>query len=273
MGIVTISHDMGSGGSVLGTALAERLGYRYVDQAMISHAAREYGVGANRLAHFAEAKPSFLERFDVETRHYITVLESAVLDVAEGDDAIIMGRSGQVLLRSIRHVLRVFVMAPFDLRVQRVAERLAALSPVDTRVVADLVRRTDQEKSGRMRYLFDVDRREPNLYDLVVNTEKVPVAAAVDAVAGLARRTEAASTEASRQAVRHLACAARVRVALAAHPGTRKLSITVEADHGVVRLQGTTALDEAARIAGSVSGVERVETRFLDLPRVPPFAA
>src|SRR5215510_15449632 len=101
MAIVTISHEMGAGGSVIGMVLAERLEYRYVDQDMISQAAQRYGCLEGRLTQLDEARPSFLERFDVETRHYITVLQSAVLDVAERDDAVIVGRSAQILLRGI----------------------------------------------------------------------------------------------------------------------------------------------------------------------------
>ena len=44
MPIVTIAHETGSGGPEIGTALAQRLGYRYVDREMISEAARQYGV-------------------------------------------------------------------------------------------------------------------------------------------------------------------------------------------------------------------------------------
>ena len=102
MAIVTISHEMGAGGSVIGMALAERLEYRYVDQGMISQAAQRYGCLEDKLTQLDETKPSFLERFDVETRHYITVLQSALLDVAEQDNTVIMGRSGQVLLRGSR---------------------------------------------------------------------------------------------------------------------------------------------------------------------------
>jgi Cytidylate kinase-like family len=110
-----------------------------------------------RLTQFDEVKPTFFERFDVETRHYMTVLQSALLDVTEHDNAVIMGRSGQVLLQGIAHVLRMFVRAPFDVRVRRVTKKMADQGDsVAARAAAELVRRTDQEKYGRMRYLFDV---------------------------------------------------------------------------------------------------------------------
>jgi cytidylate kinase len=274
MAIVTISHEMGAGGSIIGIAVAERLEYRCVDQDMISAAAREYGVAEARLTQLDETNPSFFERFDAETRHYITVLQSALLDVAERDNAVIMGRAGQVLLRSIPHVLRVFVRAPFNLRVRRVMEKMAAEGePLDARGAAELVRRTDQQKIGRMRYLFDVTWSDPALYDLVLDTEKLAYDACVEAIIGLLRRPELFPTDASRQAVRDRALASRVRAALTAHSDTRKYRLTVEAREGIIRLEGTAALEKAAEVARSVPGVLDVTTQALEVPPIPPFVA
>jgi cytidylate kinase len=275
MAIVTVSHEMGSGGAELGTVLAERLGYRFVDQDMISQAARQYGVGEEKLSQVDETKPSFVERFDVETRRYITVLQSALLDVAEQDNVIIMGRGGQVLLRGITHVLRLRLMAPFDLRVKRVMKKMAGQmgETVDVRTTAEMVRRNDQEKFGRMRYLYDVDWSDPALYDAVLNTEKISHEAGVDLVMGLLRRPELAATEVSRQMVRDRALASRIRTALAAHPETRKYRINVEADRGVVQLEGTAALDRAAEVARTVPGVVDVKGQLLEVPPIPPFVA
>lgn len=275
MAIVTVSHEMGSGGAEIGAALAERLGYRYVDQDMITQAAHQYGVGEEKLTQLDETKPSLFERFDVETRQYITVLQSALLDVAENDNGVLMGRGGQVLLRGIVHVLRVRVTAPFDMRVKRVMKKMAGQmgESVDVRTMAEMVRRNDHEKYGRMRYLYDVDWGDPALYDVVVNTEKLSCEAGVDVILGLLHRPELAATEASRQAVRDRALASRVRTALAAHHETRKYRINVEADRGVIQLEGTAALDRASEVARTVAGVVDVKAQLLEVPPIPPFVA
>ena len=274
MAIVTISHEMGSGGSLIGKAAAERLEYRYVDQDMISMAAQKYGVLEARLTRFDEINPSFFERFDAETRHYITVLQSALFDVAEADRAVIMGRSGQILLRGIPHVLRVFVRAPSDVRVRRMIKKMADEGDaVDFRAAAEMVRRTDQQKIGRMRYLFDVEWANSALYDLVINTDKLSFEAGVELILASLRQPELAATEASRQAVRDRALASRVRAALTAHPETRRYRINVDANGGVIRLEATAALDTADEVARSVAGVVDVETQPLEVPPIPPFVA
>ena len=245
-----------------------------MDQDMISHAAQQYGCLERRLTQLDETKPSVLERFDVETRHYITVLQSAVLDVAEQDNAVIMGRSGQVLLQGIAHVLRVFVRAPFDVRVRRVIKKMADEGEsLDARGAAELVRRTDREKSGRMRYLFDVNWSDSALYDLVINTERLSFEAGAELILGLLGRPEVIATDASRQAVRDRALASRVRVALGAHPETRRYRTTVEAEQGVIRLEGTAVLEKAADVARAVPGVVDVKERLLEVPPIPPFVA
>jgi cytidylate kinase len=275
MAIVTVSHEMGSGGAEIAATLAERLGYRYVDQDMIGQAARQYGVGEEKLTQLDETKPSLFERFDVETRQYITVLQSALLDVAEQDDVVIMGRGGQVLLRNIVHVLRVRVMAPFDMRVKRVMKKMAGQmgESVDVRTTAEMLRRNDHEKFGRMRYLYDVDWSDPSLYDVVINTEKLSTQAGIDLIIGLLHRPEVAATETSRQVVRDRALASRVRTALAGNAETRKYRINVEADRGVIQLEGTAALEKATEVARTVPGVVDVKSQLLEVPPIPPFVA
>ena len=202
MAIVTIAHETGSGGPEIGIELAKRLGWRYVDRDMLSEAAQRYGVVEDKLTELDEKKPSLFERFDVETRQYISVLQSALLDAAEQDNVVINSRGGQMLLRGIPHALRVFVIAPFELRVKRVMKKMSgqAQEGVDVRTTVEMVRRSDQEKHGRIRYLYDVDWGDPALYDLVLNTEKLTVDAGVEAIAGLVRSL--AATAESRQQVR-----------------------------------------------------------------------
>src|SRR5438445_2740572 len=172
MAIVTISHEIGAGGPEIGQQLAERLGCRYVDHELISNAATRYGLLEEKLSHLDESKPSLFERFDAETRRYITVIQTALYDLAEQDRVVLMGRGGQWLLRGISHVLRVRVMAPFDLRVKRLGKKLSGQMGEQTnpRTVHDMARRDDMDKSGRMRYLYEVDVKDPALYDLVINT-------------------------------------------------------------------------------------------------------
>lgn len=275
MAIITMSHQMGAGGAEIGMGLAQRLGYHYVDQELLQDAVRRYGLIEEKLSHLDESKPTLFERFDAETRYYITILQTTLLEFAESDNVVLMGRGGIWLLRGIPHVLRVRVIAPFEHRVRQWIKRTAEVSgeTPNQRAAADLLRRDDSEKSGRMRYLYEVDIADPSLYDLVVNSEKLRHEAVVEMIEHVVRRPEIATTDAARRIVASRALASRVQVALATHPETRRYRITVEAQDGVVTLEGTAALERALEVARDVSGVREVRTRQLEIPPIPPFVA
>ncbi len=275
MAMIVISHQMGAGGPEIGMTLAQRLGYRYVNQELLLDAARRYGLAEDRLSHLDESKPTLFERFDTETRHHITVLQTTLLEFAELDNAVLMRGGGQWLLRGVPHALRVRLIAPFEHRVKQWIKRTAEMTGETPthRAAADFVRRDDSVKAGRMRYLYELDLADPNLYELIVSTERLHHEAVVEMLAGLVRRPELATTEAGRKMVASRALASRVQVALAIHPETRRYRISVEADDGVVTLEGTAALDRAVEVARTVSGVRQVKTQQLEIPPIPPFVA
>jgi cytidylate kinase len=275
MAIIVVSHQMGAGGPEIGMALGQRLGYRYVDQELLLDAARRYGLAEEKLSHLDESKPSLFERFDAETRHHITVLQTTLLEFAESDNCVLMRGGGQWLLRGVPHVLRVRVIAPFEQRVKGWIKRVTSMTgeTPNQRAAADFVRRDDTEKSGRMRYLYEVDIADPMLYELTVSTEKLPYEAVVQMVETTVRRPEMATTETARRMVASRALASRVQVALATHPETKRYRLTVEAQDGVVALEGTSALEQAAEVARAVPGVRDVRTQQVDFPPIPPFVA
>ena len=275
MAVVTISHQMGAGGPEIGMKLGQKLGYRYVDQELVLDVARRYGVAEDKLSHLDESKPTLFERFDTETRYYITILQTSLLDFAELDNAVLLGRGGQWLLRGIPHVLRVRVIAPFETRVKRWIKRTADMTgeTPTQRAAADFVRRDDAEKNGRMRYLYEVDLADPMLYDLTLSTDRLSYDAAVEMIDAAVKRPEMATTDAARRTVASRALASRVQVALAINAETRRYRISVEADDGVVTLEGTGALERAVEVARDVPGVRLVTTRQLEVPPIPPFVA
>jgi cytidylate kinase len=275
MAIIVLSTQMGAGGPEIGMALGQKLGYRYIDQELLQDAGRRYGLAEDRLSQLDEAKPTIFERFDAETRHHITVLQTTLLELAELDNCVFMRGGGQWLLRGVPHVLRVRTIAPFEHRVKQWIKRVAAMTgeTPNQRAAADFVRRDDTEKTGRMRYLYEVDINDPMLYELIVNTERLGHEAVVEMLQSVARRPEMVTTDAGRKLVASRALASRVQIALATNAETRRYRITVEAQDGVVTLEGTAALDRAVEVARGVPGVRDVRTQQLEIPPIPPFVA
>ena len=274
MAVVTISSEIGSGGPEIGTALARAVGYRFLDREVIAEAATRFGLHEKKLAGLDERKPSLFQLFDTETRRYMLGTQAALCEFAAADNVVLVGRGGQWLLRGIPHVLRVRVTAPFELRVQRLAERQAPQKArgAPPRAIVEMARADDVGRSGRTRYLYGIDIDDVSLYDVLVNTATLSFEAAVDLLVTALRQPELATTDAGRQLVADRILAAKVEVALATHPKARKLTITVEASHGGVMLESTSELSDAVAVARTVPGVQNVQTRRLESPSTPPLA-
>jgi cytidylate kinase len=275
MEILTISHEMGSGGAEIGMALATRLAYTYVDNEELLGRAQKYGLAEERLARLVEDRPSWVERFDAETRRCILALQAVLYEFAQADDVVLIGGGGQWLLRGVPHALRTRIVAPFPERVTRLTATLSAQGRerVTPKTVAQFIRRDDIQKASRMRYLFDADIKDPGLYDILINTAGFSRTAAVELLADVARRPEFATTDAARELVADRVVASQVEVALAGHPDMRRYRIDVESTRGLVTLELPAGVDPdvALVVARGVAGVQDVNLRIAELPVATPF--
>ncbi len=275
MAILTISHEMGSGGAEIGMAVAARLAYTYVDNEELLGRAQKYGLAEDRLARLVEDRPSWVERFDAETRRCILALQAVLYEFAQADDVVLIGGGGQWLLRGVPHALRTRIVAPFPERVTRLTTTLSAQGRerVTPKTVAQFIRRDDIQKASRMRYLFDVDIKDPGLYDILINTAGFSRPAAVEMLADVARRPEFVTTDAARQLVADRVVASQVEVALAGHPDMRRYRIEVESTRGLVTLELPAGVDPdvAVAVARDVAGVQDVKLRIAELPVATPF--
>jgi hypothetical protein len=113
---------------------------------------------------------------------------------------------------------------------------------------------------------FDVQWGDPTLYDLTVNTERVPVSTCVDMVVALSKSKEFTETPASKQNLLNLALAARVRAAMRSNESTAAVDVTVEVDDGQVTLSGIVSdmreRDECERVVSRVTGVSTVKDQL-----------
>lgn len=169
MAIITISREMGSGGIPIVQAVAEKLGYTLVDGDAIASVAVEYGLKLDSLVEVDEKPPAFIDKVDENHEVAQRQVELIILEYALAGNVIVYGRGGQDLLKGVDNVLRVRITAPFEDRVERWAER-EWLDPDLARI---LVRKSDQQRAGFIKYYFDRDWSDPLAYDLVINTSRL----------------------------------------------------------------------------------------------------
>lgn len=104
------------------------------------------------------------------TKTLLQLSSETVLHLAHLGHAILIGRAANVITRDLKNVFHVRLVAPLELRV----ERLMARARLERKAAAAFVRKSDL---GRKRFLkdhFHADIDDPLQYDLVINTARLP---------------------------------------------------------------------------------------------------
>jgi cytidylate kinase len=260
--IIAMTREMGSLGTFIGLEVAEQLDHAFVRDEIVRRAAREYRVMESGLVRAVERPPRWLERLGPVRRRHRTYLEAAVLEVAQRERVVLMGRWSTIFLSGVRHAIRIRVCAPAEIRVRRVMERYRIAQEDAARRIAAY----DEGVRTRMRQMFDAEWTDPLLYDLVINTASVTVPSGVRQVLALASASEFQPTDESRAALGDRALAARIRATLGASASTGDVDLVVEVVRGMARLDGVVASDEerdaALAVARAVPGVVGVASEI-----------
>jgi cytidylate kinase len=194
--VVAISRAIGSEGERIGALVAERLGFRYVDEEIISTAAEKQGVDPAAIAD-AERRKSVLMRILegmgqtgaasatstpggpmwipddsselVRTHDLRTLIRETVVETAARGDVVIVAHAASFALGDRDDVLRVLITAPTEVRTARLAEARG----VDASEAAKELKRSDEARASYLKGFYGIDRELPAHYDVVVNTDRL----------------------------------------------------------------------------------------------------
>ena len=132
--IITISREFGSGGRAIGRSLADRLGFKYYDKALVKEIAGLTGFDPSFIEEAGEHSPS-ADRFSylfnsagtpgvmkgMSMSDYLWCAQrGAILRIAEEGPCVIVGRCADFILRGRDDCLNAFIHAPLSHRVERV---------------------------------------------------------------------------------------------------------------------------------------------------------
>ena len=201
--LITVTRQMGSGGTFVAYDVAKKLGISYFDREIIKLAAGRLGRDENWLEHYDEHSPGLVERFlrafgygspetpgafsSFEQPDYDRELfdvESGILrEIAASRDAVIVGRGGCELLKDQPGQLRVLIHAPLEFRAQRLLEarRLANLSEAREFVTA-----SDSNRARFIRENFGADWLSADNYHICLDSSRVSIEACTAIIARLA---------------------------------------------------------------------------------------
>lgn len=259
MAIITISREMGSGGIPIAHKAAEKLGYTLIDGEAIAKVAGKYGLTPEALEKADEKPPAFVEKLDEQMEVDLHLIELIILEYALKGNVIIYGRGGQDLLKEINSVFRVRIIAPFEERIERWAER-EWLDPDLARI---LVRKSDQQRAGFIKYYFDRDWNDPLHYDLVINTSRLSEEVAVKLLCeGAKDKNLLEQKGASKKILANLVVRKKTEIAVLSSPKVEGHHLQITAAEGLITLSGHVHSEEERRevlkIVKKVEGVKDV---------------
>ena len=159
--IITISREFGSGGRFIGEEVAKKLGIAYYDKNIINDIAEKSGLSPEYIQENAELSPKkglFAYVFagrdatgkSVEDLVY-EAQRKVILELAEKESCVIIGRNADYILKDRDDVLNVFIHGDTPEKIQRI-----------TRLY-----NVEEQKAVKM--MVDIDKRRMANYNFYTN--------------------------------------------------------------------------------------------------------
>lgn len=178
MAVITISRQLGSMADEVAHALADRIGYRVVQCEIINRAARLAGTPEVALATIDDLDLFGFRPSPAERQNYIHAVKQIIDELVAEDDVILVCRSAQIILQHQPNCFHVLVTAKPETRAKRVAE--SQKIPIENAFAQ--VFASDQSRQRDLDRDYEVQWDDPQLYDLVINTEHINLEQAVDMI-------------------------------------------------------------------------------------------
>ena len=260
MAIITVSRGTFSGGLMLAKKLAEDLAYRCIGrEEIVEQAAKKYGVSEDKLVKAILKGPSAFQRFTYEREQYLAYVQAMLCENAKADNMVYHGNAGHFLLKGVSHVLRVRIVAPMEVRVKFVME----LRQMSHDEAVKRIERIDKERVKWTKFLYGVDWRSPELYDIVFNMETENIRFISSMIEFAIQQEPFKTTPESQKAMEDLALGSLVKAAIASNPRTKDVVVSVRADAGIVTISGKVKTQEDVdlieQMALSAPGVKQVK--------------
>ncbi len=195
MRIVTISRLVGSYADVIAATIARRMELELVGRDQVHELAQSCDPEYSRACDLYETEhgPGFFERIFFDRPSYTSLFEALTYEKASSGNVVLVGRGSQVVLRGVPGIFKCRIVAPFDLRVERIMGRYNFTK----HEAQDFIVRYDHERENLIRSIFRSDPNEWSLYDLIINTENYGSSEASDVIMEAIDKMQKAEDEAA----------------------------------------------------------------------------
>ena len=176
--IITISREFGSGGRFIGEEVAKKLGIAYYDKNIIGQIAEKSGLSPEYIQENAELSPKkglFAYAFSgrditgksVEDMVY-EVQRNIILELAEKEPCVIIGRNADYILKDRNDVLNVFIHGDMPEKIKRITGLYNVKEKEAVKMMAD----TDKRRRTNYNFYTDQNWGKASNYTLCLNSSQ-----------------------------------------------------------------------------------------------------
>ena len=177
--IITISREFGSGGRFIGEEVAKKLGVAYYDKNIIDEIAEQLGLSPDYIQESAELSPkkglfayAFIGR-DITGKSVEDMVYEAqrkvILELAEKEPCVIIGRNADYILRDRDDVLNVFIHGNMPEKIQRII----GLYNVEEKEAVKMMADTDKRRMRNYNFYTDQKWGRASNYTLCLNSSQL----------------------------------------------------------------------------------------------------
>ena len=173
--VITMAREYASGGSEIAQAVADKLGIPLYNKELITLAAKKSGLTEEAIAASENQRSGsliyslYMMGNTMPLADQVYILQSNVIkELAAEGPCVILGRCGDYVLRERKDVLRVFVYAPKEWRLEY-AKTNPLVKAKDAKGIKEEVEKTDRNRSAYYNYYTQNRWGDAHNYDLAIN--------------------------------------------------------------------------------------------------------
>jgi cytidylate kinase len=209
MPVITISRELGSEGDKIADLLCQELGFCRIDKDMLTSIAAEAGVdvqavlakerevvrkprlvSSDMTSLYRKDPSAFAKKSDLDDQTYNRIVRETMEKYARDENAVIVGRGGQMVLQDWPTALHVHLYADPDVRAQRLVERMDISKADAERRIAQ----SDQQKREYIRHgHHNASWKNLKYYHLAIDTGHISPETAAKMIILAAKDVERAS--------------------------------------------------------------------------------
>ena len=177
--IITISREFGSGGRFIGEEVAKKLGIAYYDKNIINEIAEKSGLSPKYIQENAELSPKkglFAYAFagrDITGKSVEDLVYEAqrkvILELAEKESCVIIGRNADYILKDRDDVLNVFIHGDTPEKIQRITRLYNVEEQKAVKMMVDI----DKRRMANYNFYTDQKWGKASNYTLCLNSSKL----------------------------------------------------------------------------------------------------